>query len=308
MMQNENLPKISVVIPSFNQGRYIEDTLLSIIGQQYPNLEIIVIDGGSTDESVEIIQQYSNYLHYWHSRKDRGQSDAINQGFQLSSGDILCWLNSDDAYLPGTLLDVGRRFQGRLDQPQAFYGAAVLTEEDERGHITGSNAHIPPSIKDPFELTYRSFLVQPSTFWTRKLWELTGPLNENYHYLMDWDWFSRAVQQGQFERVPKFYSLYRVHPNHKTGSGSAARHQEVCNLVCENSSKYWSELYTFVFDKLDILQKRTEVLHSFKVLNTLKRSGAESVIKILFPGVFSKAQSVEDFWQVYSSYTCWRPY
>jgi glycosyltransferase involved in cell wall biosynthesis len=106
MSNSINYPSISVVIPSFNQGQYIEETILSVLGQQYPNLEILVIDGGSTDNTIEILKKYSDRISYWHSKKDKGQADAINQGMNLSSGKIVCWLNSDDMYLPGTLLAV----------------------------------------------------------------------------------------------------------------------------------------------------------------------------------------------------------
>jgi len=105
-----NLPKISIVTPSFNQGQYIEETILSIVNQNYPNLEYIIIDGGSTDNTVEIIKKYEKHLAYWVSEKDKGQSEAINKGFRKATGDIVCWINSDDFFMPGSLLKVGERF------------------------------------------------------------------------------------------------------------------------------------------------------------------------------------------------------
>jgi len=109
-MQSLDFPKITVITPSFNQGEFIEDTILSIIGQEYPNLEYFIFDGGSTDNSKEIIEKYDEYIDYWESGPDKGQSDAINKGFERATGDIICWLNSDDMFLPSTLTRVANYF------------------------------------------------------------------------------------------------------------------------------------------------------------------------------------------------------
>ena len=130
--------------PSFNQGPYLEETIQSILGQHYPKLELLVIDGGSTDNSVKILEQYASHLSYWHSRKDRGQADAINQGINMSSGDVVCWLNSDDMYLPGTLLDVGRRFAGRTDTCRLVYGASVELEHGAKNIILSARGRQRP--------------------------------------------------------------------------------------------------------------------------------------------------------------------
>lgn len=244
MSNSIQYPSISVVIPSYNQGEFIEETLLSVIGQQYPNLEIIVIDGGSTDQTVEILEQYSAHLTYWHSKPDRGQADAINQGFRLSTGEILCWLNSDDMYFPGTLIDIGRRFGNQTDRNHLIYGSSVLI--NQAGKTQSAEGFQLGEPFDAFKLTYLDFIVQPSTFWTRKLWEEVGELNLDYHYVLDWDWFIRASKVTEFEYVPKFYSIYRMHQQCKTGSGSPARKQEVTQIVNKYSSPYWINLYTEV--------------------------------------------------------------
>src|SRR5687768_13083798 len=106
-----NSPKISIITPSYNQGRFIEETILSVINQNYPNLEYIIIDGGSTDNTVEIIRKYEQHLAYWVSEKDGGQSEAINKGFKKATGDIVCWINSDDFFMPGALSKVADCFE-----------------------------------------------------------------------------------------------------------------------------------------------------------------------------------------------------
>ena len=187
--ESVDYPLISVVIPSLNQGQYIEETVISVLGQQYPNLEVIVMDGGSTDNTLKVLKKYSRQISYWESKKDNGQGDAINRGMSLSSGEILCWLNSDDTYLPGALLDIGKRFCGRTDQSHLIYGAAVLVEQGDGKLWSGALTAAP---FEAFTLTYCDFIQQPSAFWTRRLWECTGNLNTNYEYALDWDWFIRA--------------------------------------------------------------------------------------------------------------------
>nr|WP_290224462.1 glycosyltransferase family 2 protein [Trichocoleus desertorum] len=243
MSDSINYPSISVVIPSFNQGQYIEETLLSVIGQGYPNLEVLVLDGGSTDNTVGILEKYSDKISYWHSKKDKGQADAINQGMNLSSGEIVCWINSDDMYLPGTLLDIGRRFQGLTDENYLIYGSALAINQVNENLFSG--AHLASSF-DAFKLTYDDFIVQPSSFWTRKLWQATGDLNTNYHYVLDWDWFIRASEFTKFEYVNKFFSIYRFHELHKTSTGGLKRRQEILEVVTKYSSDYWKSLYTKV--------------------------------------------------------------
>lgn len=294
MSYYNNYPLISVIIPSFNQGDYIEDTILSVIGQQYPNLEIIIIDGGSTDNTIEIIQKYSEHIKYWHSCKDQGQADAINQGMKLSSGEVLCWLNSDDMYLPGTLLDIGKRFMGRTNQHLLVYGAAVTIQETSENLRSGSQ--IPSSI-DAFTLTYKDPIVQPSTFWTRKLWEATGELNINYNYVLDWDWFIRASRMGKFEHVSKFYSVYRFHPEHKTGNGGIDRQKEILEIVRNYSSKYWIDLYNYVYENCSQIKtflQRCQRLRVFKILDKFNFKPQHLVIVLFFPYLRGKLNNMED--------------
>lgn len=279
MSKLSDYPMISVVIPSLNQGQYIEETIFSVFGQQYPNLEIIVIDGGSTDNTVEILENYSSKLSYWHSRKDNGQADAINQGMNLSSGDILCWLNSDDMYLPGTLLDIGKRFYRSVDKYHLVYGAAVTINQID-GKLDGGAQTAAPF--DAFKLTYFDYIVQPSSFWTRKLWYKTGELNTTYNYVLDWEWFIRASRITQFEYVPKFYSVYRFHPFHKSSNGGAERRKEIFNVIKSYSSEYWINLYA-------------EADNFYNTLIFVKIPKRTLRLSLLFLRLLFKIKKIQDF-------------
>ena len=281
-----NYPSISVIVPSFNQGQFIEETLLSIIGQQYPNLEILVIDGGSTDNTVEILEKYSSQIAYWHSKKDQGQADAINQGISLSSGDVICWLNSDDMFMPGALLDVGSRFRERTDESYLIYGATVIIKESDE--IISSDAQIPGSF-DAFKLTYTSYMSQPSTFWTRKLVQSVGKLEIKYNYVLDWEWFIRASKVTEFEYVPKFYSIYRYHPSHKTSNGGVQRRKEIVEVVENYSSDYWKTIYHKVDKKYEEIDKILSLFVKAKV------RGVSLALLILFPKITSIVKEKKDF-------------
>ncbi|WP_017314696.1 glycosyltransferase family 2 protein [Mastigocladopsis repens] len=293
MTGSVNYPLISVVIPSFNQGQYIEETLLSVIGQQYPNLEILVIDGGSTDNTVEILEKYSSQISYWHSKKDKGQADAINQGINLSSGDIVCWLNSDDMYLPGTLLDIGKRFLGRTDKSHLIYGSAVTINQSKEKLFSDAQTAAP---FEEFKLTYADFIVQPSAFWTRKLWQYTGELDIKYNYVLDWEWFIRASKIAEFEYIHKFYSIYRYHPLHKTSNGGLKRREEILDVVSRYSSKYWERLYQEIHISYNIIKKK------YDFLNTLKIPKKSFILSFLLPRIMSSVKSQQDFYTVLCMY------
>jgi len=132
-------PKISIITPSFNQGKYLEETIFSVLGQNYPNLEYIIIDGGSTDNSVDIIKKYENQLTYWISEPDNGQSHAINKGFMKATGGILAWLNSDDMYLPGVLDYVAKTIN--IEEPGIYFGECIhMNYQDTKLICRGSHA------------------------------------------------------------------------------------------------------------------------------------------------------------------------
>jgi glycosyltransferase involved in cell wall biosynthesis len=223
-------PVISIVTPSFNQGRFLGQTLESVLGQNYPNLEYFVMDGGSADESVAVIRAREKQLTFWRSEPDHGQPEAINQGFQRSRGAILGWLNSDDVYLGDTLRTVATALAEYGEEAVVFYGGCELFQDG--GRATELRLAVP---FDPQRLQTTDFLDQPSVFFTRAAWERVGPLDESLHYAFDWDWFLRAATCCRFQRCDQVLSRYRIHRQHKTGSGGLRRWEEMSEVVRRHS-------------------------------------------------------------------------
>lgn len=207
------LPKFTIVTPSFNQGPFLEKTILSVLNQGYPNLEYFVIDGGSSDESRAIIERYAKHIDYWVSESDRGQSHAINKGFARASGEMLGWLNSDDQLEPGALHTVAE-YAARFPDSGAFvgYGRKV----DRAGKVV--------YYKEPAELSFAGFcrwcaggnFMQPSCFFRRSAWEAAGPLDENVHIALDVDLWLRMVGKVRFQRIEALLSTALAHDQAKT--------------------------------------------------------------------------------------------
>lgn len=239
--------KISVVTPSYNQAAFLEQTMLSVLGQMYPNLEYIVMDGGSTDGSAEIIKRYGARLSYWISEKDGGQAAAINEGFSRATGDILCWLNSDDFFLPGTLHAVAGEFAaGR----ELIYGDCISFSDQGKWSIVNRP---PPHDKSLLALV--DYIVQPSTFWTRDLWLKAGPLNCSLHYAFDWEWFLRAAGIANFRKYDRIFSAYRFHTAHKSSSGGTKRADEIFSIAEKSGDADALLHYRFVKENLGVLQR-----------------------------------------------------
>ena len=245
-------PRITVVTPSFNQAQFLETTIRSVLGQCYPNLEYIVMDGGSTDGSAEIIRRHESALAFWISEKDGGQAAAINAGFTRATGDILCWLNSDDFFLPETLHRVAEWLGKSAGGPDLFYGACLFFSDEGRGAKV-----VRPPNHDPALLRQTAYIIQPSCFWTRRLWEQTGPLDETLAYAFDWDWFLRATAHGQFAHCAEILSAYRHHPAHKSGSGGVRRREEILAVVRRHGTPADVACYEFALRNLAALERRS---------------------------------------------------
>jgi glycosyltransferase involved in cell wall biosynthesis len=207
-------PTISIVVPSYNQGIFLEETLRSILLQNYPSIELIIIDGGSKDETVDIIKKYEPWIKYWVSEKDKGQSDAINKGFARVTGDIVTWLCSDDLFTKAALKKVANIFSDLGDDIGLIYGGATLFGENIKSTETWGydDAGIERYIAG-------QAFPQPSAFFKRKFLQKAGNwVREDLHMGMDFDLFARLGCVCKFHSVKEIFSLYRLHPASKTVS------------------------------------------------------------------------------------------
>ena len=210
-MSQNALPKVSIVTPSFNQAPFLEQTLRSVLEQDYPNLEYIVIDGGSTDGSLEIIQKYADQLAYWQSQPDQGQTDAINQGFDRASGEILAWLNSDDLLLPGAVSAAVRALH---EHPEAamVYGDALLINAE--GKTIGKF----PAAQTDYRKLRRGYvhIPQQASFFRADLWRQVAPLDVSFYFAMDYDLWVRLAALAPLVYVPQLWAAFRLHGEAKS--------------------------------------------------------------------------------------------
>lgn len=203
-------PRITVVVPSFNQDQYLERTLRSVLDQNYPNLELIVMDGGSTDGSVAIIERYAEGIDYWVSEKDNGQTDALARGFARSTGDIQCWLNSDDLHEPGVLFRVAEYFEAH-PEVDAVYGSTVWIDANDRPLRVH---HEIPFNRFIWLHTY-NYIPGMSMFWRRAIYERVGGLDPSFNLAMDADLWSRISRVGRIGHVREIWSRMRFYPEQK---------------------------------------------------------------------------------------------
>ncbi len=215
----KNPPLFSIATPSFNQGRFLEQTIRSVVDQGYPKLEYAVQDGGSRDESVEVMARFQKQLVHAESRKDHGQAHAINLGFQHATrGEIMGYLNSDDVLLPGTLNYVANYFN-QHPEVDVVYGHRVII--DTEGKDVGR--WVLPAHSDRM-LIWADYVPQETMFWRRRIWDRVGSkIDESFQFALDWDLLLRFRDAGaKFVRLPRFLGAFRVHPTQKTSAELAA--------------------------------------------------------------------------------------
>lgn len=205
------LPLVSIVTPSLNQGRFLEATIQSVLSQKYPRLEYLVVDGGSDDNSPDLIKKYESKLAWWVSEKDRGQTDAINKGFARAKGDILAWLNSDDTYQPEAIASAVAYLQ---EHPEVglVYGDANYI--DEQGRVIG---RFPAAQTDLRRLRQGYVHIpQQAAFLRGGLWREVGPLDPSFYFAMDYDLWVRLAARSRLQYLPRAWANFRLHSAGKT--------------------------------------------------------------------------------------------
>ena len=239
-----SLPKISIITPSYNQAAFLERTILSVLNQNYPNLEYIIIDGGSTDGSVEIIKKYEKYLTYWVSEKDNGQSDAINKGFLKSTGVILGWINSDDTYESNALSNIAECFLKNL-HVSLVYGNGKLIDVND--NIIVELRSVPATLK---ALIYDGCnLNQASAFWKRDVFFECGMLNPNLDCAMEYELFYKIFSMWKTKHIPTTIANLRIHPNTKTKrlvGVSESERTQIAKIYISNypaNRRFWKFIY-----------------------------------------------------------------
>ena len=243
MQSDTALPKISIITPSFNQARYLEQTIRSVLEQNYPNLEYMILDGGSTDGSVEIIRRYADQLAYWEGERDRGQAHAINKGLAHATGDLVAWLNSDDVYLPGALDAVGRAYAA---YPNHIVAGSVINVWETTGRQKAIRQNL--TLDAMMRFWSKEWLWhQPGIFIPRKVWQQVGFLDEGLHYGLDYDLMLRLLPLVPVQVIEQPLVRFRVHDEAKGGGErfdlflsewSLALHRHCPNLTQEDKKAH----------------------------------------------------------------------
>lgn len=245
----KNLPKISIITPSFNQGQFIEQTILSVLSQNYPNLEYIVMDGGSKDNTLGILKKYQKHIT-WFSRKDKGQSDALNKGFKIATGEILAYINSDDYLEKDSLIKVADFF---LKNPKAGWVTGKCKIVDIHGQEIRK---IITQYKNIF-LKYRrqyhvfqiiQFVSQPATFWRRDVFKDIGFFDESLYYDMDYDYWLRIWQKYPLFFIDMYLASYRIHHSSKGGDSPEKQFKVEHEVV----SRYTNSKITLFLHRLHV--------------------------------------------------------
>jgi hypothetical protein len=224
----QQAPTISIVTPSFDQGRFIGRTIYSVVSQKYQRLEYIVQDGGSSDGTLDVLRRFDPLLTHWSSEADSGQAEAINRGFAHTTGEIMGWLNSDDLLLPGSLAYVARYFTEH-PEVEVVYGHRVLIDEAD----SQIGAWILPAHDDRV-LTLTDYVPQETLFWRRRVWDAVGArVDPSLSFAIDWDLLLRFRAAGaKIVRVPRYLGAFRVHDQQKSTAAEATGATERATLQC----------------------------------------------------------------------------
>ena len=253
--------RISIVTPSFNQGQYLEQTICSVLDQNYPQLEYMIFDGGSTDGSVAIIKKYQKYLSYWESSPDRGQSHAINKGLSRATGEVFNWLNSDDHLEPGALKSIERCFENPATKVVCGRSRIFRDSDQTIKYSSGTDVYLNNLAKT----IGWARIDQPETFFRLQSYRTVGPLNESLHYLMDKEWWMRYLCEFGLDgivSIPDTLVNFRHHSLSKTVSQQNGFEEEVLLVISSfaNSCNYPN---TFKFFE----DQKPSINYSFKAVD-----------------------------------------
>ena len=210
-MTDSSRPLVSIITPSFNQARYLDATIQSVLSQDYPNIEYMIVDGDSNDGTINVIKKYQSNLAWWVSEKDKGQTDALNKGFARAKGEILAWLNSDDTYEPGAVSAAVRYLQEHPEVGMVYGDCNFINES---GRVIGQF--------DSAQTSYRllrqgySHIPQQTMFFRADLWKQVGPLDTSFYFAMDYDLWTRIAARSQIRYVPQTWANFRLHTSGKT--------------------------------------------------------------------------------------------
>lgn len=235
-------PLVSIITPSYNQATFLEETIQSVLEQDYPNIEYLIIDGGSTDGSIEIIQKYSPKLAYWVSERDQGQTDAINKGFGRARGEILAWLNSDDIYQPGAIAEAVAALQEHPEAAMVYGDASFI---DEHSRTIGKF----PAAQTDYQRLRQGYVHVPqqASFFRANLWKQVGPLDPSFYFAMDYDLWVRLAERAPLVYVPRLWASFRLHSSSKTVTADERCWQEMLKVhrrlggswISVIGAKYW---------------------------------------------------------------------
>jgi glycosyltransferase involved in cell wall biosynthesis len=274
-------PRITIVTPSFNQSQFLEETIRSVLLQEYPNLEYIVMDGGSTDGSRDIIEKYSPWIDHWVSEKDKGQADAIYRGFERATGEIIGWVNSDDLLLPGALSAHAKYFMRNREAQLVMGGCLWIDEAGKALQSRRGFARIYPGRRK----TFREILLhgcgrnQPAMLWTRQAFFDVGGFDRSLFFCFDYDLFLRLAKRGALHKLDAMTACFRVHGESKTTNYNETCEREA-TLLCERHgreaySRFTQTIAQGYYRRRDIWRERLVILSQVLGLKSVPQSIAE---------------------------------
>lgn len=238
-MKPASLPLVTIVTPSFNQADYLEATIKSVLEQSYPHIEYIIMDGGSTDGSVDVIQKYAGKLGYWESAKDKGQTDAINKGFNRAKGDILAWLNSDDTYAtPNAIADAVNFLVANPEVAMVYADCDFINEQ---GQVIGKFA----SRQTDYAKLRTGYvhIPQQTMFFRARYWKELGPLDPSFYFAMDYDLWVRIARHAPIQYLPgKTWANFRIHTSSKTNVNDERGWKEMLRVHYRDGGSFFSPI------------------------------------------------------------------